>query len=181
MRRGLRPGKNHHRNLRPESYLHWQLPTATIPPMRRNEVDPDIEKAARAALQPRFSFGFSRRRLTLVFAGLVCLWLVGVFARQVGEAAAAADQAQVARARNAAALRQIDNLKAELTLIQQSGFIDSTARGYLLGSPREIPFTIDPNAPALTPDAPGSVGIKATPTAPPDSPFDSWLKALFGG
>ncbi len=149
--------------------------------MRRNEVDPDVEKAARAAIEGRFAIGISRRRVTMVFAGLVCLWLVGVFARQVGEAAAAADQAQAARARNEAALQQIDNLKAELTLIQQPGFIDSTARGYLLGSPREIPFTIDPNAPALPPDAPGSVGINSTPTAPPDSPLDSWLKALFGG
>ena len=54
------------------------------------------------------------------------------------------------------------------------------ARGYLLGSPREIPFTIDRNAPPLPSDAPGSVGIRPDAPAQQGSPLDSWLQVLFG-
>ena len=106
----------------------------------------------------------------MIVAGLVCLWLVGVFAHQVGEAAAAADQVDAMRARNAAVVGEIDSLQAELKVIQQTGFIDFTARGYLLGSPREIPFTIDPAAPPLPADAPGSTGIKPQAVLPAAEP-----------
>jgi len=148
--------------------------------MRRNEVDAYAEQVARASVDARVSLGISRRKIALAVAGFVCLWFVGVFARQVGEASAASDQADAMRARNAAVELEIKSLQAELTLIQQPGFVDSTARGYQLGSPREIPVSIDPNAPPLAPDAPGSTGIKA-PTPPSSgSPLDAWLKILFG-
>ncbi|MGD0861599.1 MAG: hypothetical protein ABSA21_02425 [Candidatus Limnocylindrales bacterium] len=148
--------------------------------MRRNEVDADAEEVARASVEARPSFGLSRRKLAVAVAGFICLWLVGVFARQVGEAAAAADQVDAMKARNAAVESDIKSLQAELELIQQPGFVDSTARGYMLGSPREIPFTIDPSAPPLPPDAPGSIGIKPQPATQPETPLDAWLKALFG-
>jgi hypothetical protein len=148
--------------------------------MRRNEVDADAEQEARASAELRPSLGLSRRKLAVIVAGLVCLWLVGVFAHQVGEAAAAADQADAMRARNAAVVNEIDALQAELDVIQQSGFVDFTARGYMLGSAREIPFTIDPAAPALPADAPGSIGIKPQVVSQPESPLESWLQALFG-
>jgi hypothetical protein len=121
-----------------------------------------------------------RRRLALVFAGLVALWLVGVFARQVGDAAAAANQADQLRARNAAITRDIASLEAELRLIQQPAFVVEMARGYLLGSPIEIPFTVDSTGAPLPSDAPGSVGIQPSDAAAPTSPLDSWLEALFG-
>jgi cell division protein FtsB len=123
---------------------------------------------------------FSRRRIAVIFAGLVCLWMVGVFARQVGEAATAADQAEMTRARNAAVERDIEALQAELKLIQQPAFVNSTARGYLLGTSREIPFTIDQHAPPLPSNAPGSAGVKPAPTPPAGSPLDAWLNTLFG-
>jgi len=121
-----------------------------------------------------------RRRLALVFAGLVALWLVGVFARQVGDAAAAANQADQLRVRNAAITRDIASLEAELRLIQQPAFVAEMARGYLLGSPLEIPFTVDSSATPLPTDAPGSVGIQPSAAAAPASPIESWLEALFG-
>jgi cell division protein FtsB len=148
--------------------------------MRRNEVDPHAEEVARAAIEGRRTLVFSRRKVAVAFAGFVCLWLVGVFARQVGEAAAAADQAEAMKARNAAVQREIKSLQTELQLIQQPGFVDSTARGYMLGSPNEIPFSIDPGAPPLAADAPGSMGIKPVVPEPADSPLDAWLRALFG-
>src|ERR1035437_9573628 len=89
---------------------------------------------------PGPTISFTRRRLALLVAGLFVLWLVGVFARQVGEASSAASQADQMRARNAAVERDVASLERGLTLIQQPAFVYEMARGYLLGSPREIPF-----------------------------------------
>jgi cell division protein FtsB len=129
---------------------------------------------------PGPAISFTRRRLALLVAGLFALWLVGVFARQVGEASSAASQADEMRARNAAMERDVASLEQELKLIQDPAFVSEMARGYLLGSPREIPFTIDPKAPPLPADAPGSIGIKPDASVEPASPLDSWLQALFG-
>ena len=138
--------------------------------MRRNEVDERAELEAKASAEPRPSLGLSRRRAAVIVAGLLCLWLVGVFANQV----------DAMKARNASVVREIEAIQAELKVIKQPGFVDFTARGYLLGTAREIPFTIDPGAPPLTADAPGSTGIKPLPVAQPESALDAWLKALFG-
>jgi hypothetical protein len=116
----------------------------------------------------------------LLVAGLFALWLIGVFVRQVGEAASAANQADQMRARNAAMERDVASLEREIQLIQQPGFVSQSARGYLIGTPGEIPFTVDPSAPALPADAPGSVGIKPDASVQNASPLDSWLQVLFG-
>jgi hypothetical protein len=149
--------------------------------MRETDLDaPEVEQPVREPAEPRPSRGLSGRRIAVLVAGLVSLWLVGVFARQVGDATAAANQADQMRARNVAATRDLAELERELSLIQQPAFISNVARGYLLGSPREITFTIDPNAPALPSDAPGSVGIRPVTTTESTSPIDAWLQALFG-
>ena len=129
---------------------------------------------------PGPTISFTRRRLALLVAGLFVLWLVGVFARQVGEASSAASQADQMRARNAAMERDVASLEQELTLIKQPAFVAQMARGYLLGSPREIPFTLDPKAPPLPANAPGSTGIKPDVPTQKTSPLDSWLQVLFG-
>ncbi len=153
--------------------------------MRRNEVDPAAELDAQAdtsagsAHVPRPSL--SRRRLAVLVAGFLCLYLVGVFARQVGEAAAASSQADQMRDRNTALEQDLESLRAELELIQQRGFIDSTARGYGLGVAGELTVTLDPNAPPLPADAPGSAGIVSSPAGPREGPLEAWLEALFGG
>jgi len=122
----------------------------------------------------------TRLRLALLVAGLFALWLVGVFARQVGDASTASNQADQLRVRNAAMQRDVAALQGELKLITQPAYVSQMARGYNLGSPREIPFTVDPNAPPLPADAPGSVGIKPDMPAKDVSPLDAWLQALFG-
>jgi len=113
--------------------------------------------------------------------GLLALWLVGVFARQVGDAAAAANQADQMRARNAAMAQDIQSLQAELQLIQQPAFQAEMARGYLLGTPLEVPFTVDKSGQPLPSNAPGSVGIQPAAPDQEPSPFDAWMQALFGG
>jgi hypothetical protein len=143
------------------------------------ELPPDDPPAPSSPL-PGPAISFTRRRLALLVAGFFALWLVGVFARQVGEAASAASQADQMRARNAAMERDIASLEHELALIKQPAFVSQMARGYLLGSSREIPFTLDPNAPPLPANAPGSVGIKPDTSTQVQSPLDSWLRVLFG-
>jgi cell division protein FtsB len=146
---------------------------------REAELPEEVAPAAPSSpAAPRLPI--TRRRLALLVGGLVALWFVGVFARQVGEAASAASQADQMRVRNAAMARDVASLQQELTLIKQPAFVAQMARGYLLGSPREIPFTVDPNAPPLPSDAPGSAGIKPDAPAQTSSPLDEWLKALFG-
>ena len=129
---------------------------------------------------PGPTVSLTRRRLALLVAGLFALWLVGVFARQVSEAASAASQADQMRARNAAMEQDVASLQQEIQLVQQPAFVSSAARGYLLGRPGEIPFTVDPNAPPLPADAPGSIGIKPDTPAQNVSPLDAWLQVLFG-
>jgi cell division protein FtsB len=129
---------------------------------------------------PAPSVSITRRRLALLVAGLVGLWLIGVFARQVGEASSAASQADEMRARNAAVERDIASLEQEISLVKQPAYVAQAARAYLLGSPLEIPFTLDPNAPPLPAGAPGSVGIRPDAETRATSPLDAWLTILFG-
>ena len=124
---------------------------------------------------------FTRRRIAVLVAGFVVIWLVGVFANQAGDAAAAAGQADALEARNQALQQNIDSLKAELQLIQEPGFVSSAAHGYLLGLPREVPFAIDASVPPPAANAPGSVGVAPQTATQPTSPLDAWLQALFGG
>ncbi len=146
---------------------------------REAELPQDGLSAPSSSVQgPRISI--PSRRVALLVGGLVALWLVGVFARQVGEAASAANQADQMRARNAAMARDVASLEQELKLIKDPAFVAQMARGYSLGSPREIPFTVDPNAPALPADAPGSIGIKPDSGPGSTGPLESWLQALFG-
>ena len=123
---------------------------------------------------------FTRRRLAMLVAGLFALWLVGVFARQVGDASSAGNQADQLRARNVAVERDVASLELELKLIREPAFVSQMARAYKLGSPREIPFTIDPNAPPLPSNAAGSTGIKPERPTNETNPLDSWMQALFG-
>ena len=116
----------------------------------------------------------------MIFGGLFALWLTIAFAGQAGEAAAASSQADQLRARNAAIKADIDALEKELVLIQRPAFVAQMARAYLLGSPREIPFVVGPNASPLPDDAPGSVGIRSNVATEKESPLEAWLQALFG-
>ena len=146
------------------------------------EPDFDADDAApHSSLEAIGSLHFTRRRSAALVAGFVVIWLVGVFANQASDAAAAANQADALQARNSALQQDIDSLQAELKLIQEPGFVSSAAHGYMLGLPGEVPFTIDTSVPPPASDAPGSVGIVPQTVTQPSSPLDSWLAALFGG
>ncbi len=124
--------------------------------------------------------GLTRRRLGVLVAGLVAIWLVGVFARQVGAASAAQAKADEMRETNRAVATEIAGLQREVELAQQSSFVEQTAHGYGLGGPGEVSFVVDPNAPPLPAGAPGSIGIKESSPQQHRSPLESWLRVLFG-
>jgi hypothetical protein len=123
--------------------------------------------------------GLSQRRVASLLGALVAAWIIILFARQVGDASAASARADAMIADNAARKAQVAALDRELARIQQSRFVLLQARAHGLGGHNEIAFTLDPDAPALPPDAPGSAALRVG--APdPVSPLDHWLSILFG-
>lgn len=124
--------------------------------------------------------GLSRRRVAWLLGVIVSVWIVAVFARQVGEAAAAGDRADNLRIENATLVSQVDDLQKELDLIGRQAFIEQQARTYGLGDKAERPFTLAPDASALPDDAPGSAAVRLGATAERTAPLDAWLDLLFG-
>jgi hypothetical protein len=135
---------------------------------------------ADAALRALPVAGMSRRRFGWLAGIALSLWIVAVFARQVGEASAAADRADQVRVENAALASQVAALRHERDVVQQRTFIQFQARAFGLGDAHEQRFTLAANAPALASDAPGSASIAMTGEDSPKSPLDSWLSLLFG-
>jgi hypothetical protein len=123
--------------------------------------------------------GITRRRATILLGALLAGWIIILFARQVSEASAATGRAETMVADNTARQSEIAGLERELQRIQQQRFVVQQARGYGLGGPREIAFTLGANAPSLPPDAPGSAGLRVGARTSV-TPLESWLTLLFG-
>lgn len=124
--------------------------------------------------------GVSRRRVAWLIGLAISVWVVAVFARQVGEASAAADRADRVRADNAVLEAQVAALQRERDVVQQQSFIEFQARAFGLGTTQEKRFTLSANAPSLPPNAPGSASIRLAPRPTPQTPLDAWLSLLFG-
>jgi hypothetical protein len=123
--------------------------------------------------------GITQRRVAIVLGALIAAWIVLLFARQVGDASAASSRAEAMIAENAVRHAEIAGLERELDRIQQRRFILQQARAHGLGGHKEIAFTLDPDAPPLPADAPGSAALRVG--APNDvTPLESWLDLLFG-
>lgn len=123
--------------------------------------------------------GITQRRVAIVLGALIAAWIVLLFARQVGDASAASSRAEAMIAENAVRHAEIAGLERELDRIQQPRFILQQARAHGLGGHKEIAFTLDPDAPPLPDNAPGSAALRVG--APPAvSPLESWLSLLFG-
>jgi hypothetical protein len=122
----------------------------------------------------------NRRRAGWAIGVLVSVWIVAVFARQVGDASAAASRADQVRVGNAALAQQVAALQHEREVVQDRAFIEFQARGYGLGNAQDQRFTLAQNAPPLASNAPGSASVRLAPEPTPVSPLDSWLSLLFG-
>jgi cell division protein FtsB len=124
--------------------------------------------------------GFTRRRMTFLGAGLLASWVVIAFAHQVSDASAATARLDGLKAANTELAGQVAGLEREYQLIQDEAWVSQQARGYGLGTGREIPFTLGPGAPRLREDAPGSAAHRLGTTTSSASPLESWLTLLFG-
>jgi hypothetical protein len=123
--------------------------------------------------------GITRRRLAAGVAALLAAWIVIVFVRQVGEASAASAFADEMTVGNAERQALVAALERELDQIARPRYVDQQARGYGLGTPREIPFTLAAGAPPLPDDAPGSAALRVG-VERDDPPLERWLTVLFG-
>ena len=121
------------------------------------------------------------RKLVIVAASVLLVWLVLSFGRQVAEASAASNRADELRAANAALADEVEGLQRELQTIQEQRYIDLAARAYRLGTPNEIPFALEADAPPLPADAPGSASVAIGAQTAKASPLERWLDVLFGG
>jgi hypothetical protein len=170
-------------------------PRSAPQPDRPDEdpVDPDVAAAAPAApnesieaireaidLSSLSVAGITRRRVGWVAAGLLSAWIVVIFARQASEAANAANRADDIARENAALSAEVASLERELTIIGRPEYIAQQGRAYRVGTPNEIPFTLDPSVPDPGPDAPGSAGLRVGADADRPTPLESWLSLLFG-
>jgi len=124
--------------------------------------------------------GISRRHVGWVAAGLVSLWIVVIFARQVGEASAAATRATQLAADNTALAAEVQALEHEVAFIVKPEYVAQQARAYRFGAAKEIPFTLDPSVPAPVDGAPGSASVRLGAQGDRRTPLDSWLSLLFG-
>ena len=124
--------------------------------------------------------GITRRRVGWVAAALLAAWIVVVFARQAGDAASASSRADQTARDNAALAAEVASLERELNIIEKPAYIAQQARAFGLGSPKEIPFTLDASVPAPGPDAPGSAALRVGARDDRPTPLESWLSLLFG-
>jgi hypothetical protein len=124
--------------------------------------------------------GITRRRVGWVAAGLVSIWIVIVFARQVGDAAAASSRAVQLAEDNAALAAEVQSLQAEVDLTVRPEYVAIAARGVGLGQPHEISFALGDSVAAPVDGAPGSASVRLGARADRQSPLESWLSLLFG-
>jgi cell division protein FtsB len=124
--------------------------------------------------------GITRRRVGFVAGAFLAIWIVVVFARQVGDATAASNRAAQLVTDNAALAAEVQSLQAEVDQIVRPEVVAIAARGERLGDAREIPFTLDPSVPAPIDGAPGSASVRLGATPERRTPLESWLSLLFG-
>lgn len=157
--------------------LSLRLPARVVDSPPKEAVPPQVTEAALKALPIA---GLSRRRAGWAAGVLISLWIVAVFARQVGQASAVAARADEVRAENAALSAQVVALQHERAIVQERSFIEFQARAFGLGNMHDQRFVLAANAPLLPPDAPGSASVRLAPEPTPQTPLDSWLALLFG-
>lgn len=124
--------------------------------------------------------GLTRRRVALLLGSLVAAWVILLFAHQVGQASEASARADAMRTSNASLQADVAGLQSELALIQRQAYVEQQARAYRLGTPREIPFALEDNAPSLPPDAPGSATVRLGAVTEQPSPLEQWIRLVFG-
>lgn len=124
--------------------------------------------------------GLTRRRVAGILGAVLAMWIVVVFARQVGEASAATARAEQMAIANGALAQEVAGLERELEIIGRQRYIEQQARAFGIGSRKEIAFSLAPDAPPLPKDAPGSASVRLGADTTRVTPLESWLTLLFG-
>jgi hypothetical protein len=124
--------------------------------------------------------GITRRRIAWVVLVVAAAWIVVGFAGQAAEASRAGERLAAEQALTAEAAAKTEALKAELALVTEERWVLQQARAYQLGTTRERTFALDPAAPPLPDDAPGSEVRRVGAEIEERSPLESWLDVLFG-
>jgi hypothetical protein len=124
--------------------------------------------------------GITRRRVAWMAAAFVAVWIVVVFARQVGDAEAVSNHAAQFARDNAALAAEVGALEKERELIVEPRYVAQEARGHQLGAPKEIAFSLDPSVAAPVDGSPGSASTRLGATTAQQTPLESWLSLLFG-
>jgi len=124
--------------------------------------------------------GITRRRVGWFAAGLLSIWIVIVFARQVGDAAAASSRAVQLAEDNTALAAEVQSLQTEVDLTVRPEYVAIAARGVGLGESHEIPFALGPSVAAPVDGAPGSASVRLGARTDRQTPLESWLSLLFG-
>jgi hypothetical protein len=160
------------------------------PPLRPSGDAPDdspdgsSRKSARRRPPPSLEgmavAGFTRRRVAWLVGAMVVAWILVVFARQMSDAAAKSAEADRARLANVQLAADVSSLQRELDLIRRQAYIEQQARGQGLGHARDHAFALEPGAPALPANAPGSAAVRLGALPATTSPLESWLSLLFG-
>ena len=157
---------------------------ASRPAAQPTDPDDDAETTAgrsgRVDLTGLSIAGITRRRVGFVASALVGVWIVLVFARQVGDATSAANRATQLAADNQALAAEVESLQSEVDAITMPAHRSRAARAYQLGAPKEIAFTLDPSIPAPVDGAPGSASVRLGANSERQTPLESWLSLLFG-
>jgi cell division protein FtsB len=144
---------------------------------RRSAADPAVELPDLSSLGIA---GLTRRHVAWLLGAVLAVWIVVVFARQVGDAQAATARVEQMTIDNATLTTRVEALSRELDLIKRQTFVEQQARAHGLGGPKEIAFTLAADAPRLPDDAPGSASVRLGAKAAQVSPLESWLTLLFG-
>jgi hypothetical protein len=118
--------------------------------------------------------------MAMIASAMLAAWIVIAFARQVADASAASGRAEDIATANALRLMEVSAMERELEAIGRQRFIEQQARAYGVGTADEIPFTLAPDAPPLTPDAPGSAAVRLGAEGEDVAPIERWLTVLFG-
>src|SRR5262245_46134978 len=124
-----------------------QLAVATLGRMLRGSeppespVDPEVEAADASPTLDLAAMpiaGLTRGRLLALAGVIAASWIAFAFWRQVGAAGELTDRADGLRIGNAQLEARVADLEAELELVQTPEYIALAARGYRLGTSREI-------------------------------------------
>jgi hypothetical protein len=157
----------------------------SVPPDRRppTTIEPPLDEVASARAVDLSSLpiaGLTRRRMAIVASALLAAWIVIAFGRQVSDASAAAARAQDIASANVARRLEVAAMERELEAIARRRFIDLQARAYGVGGRHETAFALEPGAPPLAADAPGSAAVRLGAEADDMTPLERWLTVLFG-